>query len=257
MRMYTVLLSAADRDTLVDRLDADGFTHYSEPFKTAIPVILDSDPDDQDPRGYGLQLRLTEGAVSFYQDYLVGLTSLQTMNMPWKCYSEKFSALNIPEEHHIEAFLALQSPPLRRPRRFLPAFGTAQANGNKTGQATDTTRILVDQWSSLIRIVNMDTVGFNRFQIRSPGLYDCGIKLRYETTGVTFGLQLTLWRGGDVHLVGSELQTSDGFANPAEKNFPQGQLQTGDEIGLTVRSSAPSSFKITFGHFRLRKLGAP
>jgi len=255
MKTYTILLNSVDRDTLVSRLDAEEFFHYSEPFKTAIPVILDSDSDDHAPRGYCLQLEVSDDAYSFYQKYITNLDSLQVIRYPWQCYSGRFE-LHIPEEHSIECFLATRIPPLRRPGHFLPALGTAQASGLDPAQETDTTRTLVNQWTALIRCINMDTVGSSKFQTRSAGLYDCGIRLWYEPIeDVQFGLQLCLWRDGTPQLVGPELVTSDGIAVPNESNFPQGNLQVADQIGWLVRSRAPASFKITRGYFRLRRIG--
>jgi len=255
MKIYTILLSTSDRNTVVNQLQNRGFSHYAKLFVNAIPVILDSDSDDHSPRGYGLQLLLSNDLYEFLASYVSGLSSLQVINYPWQVYVDNLG-LNIPEEHSLDCFLATRTPPLRRPGHFLPAYATAEASGLEPAQDTTTSRALINQWTALIRCVNMDTVGSSKFQTRSAGLYDCGIKLRYEPVENTrFGLQLCLWRDGSPQLVGPELTTSDGIAEPDEANFPRGELQVADQIGLLVRSDSPASFKITRGYFRLRRIG--
>lgn len=249
-RTYTVILSTADCDTAVNRLDADGFTNYSIPFKNAMPVVLETDPDERDPRGYIVTMPLTQDEVTFYQPYLSGLSSLQVMNHPWQ--TDRLA--HIEELHSIDCFLAKHDPPLRRRWRKLPAIGTAMADGSKDAQATSTSRVLVNQWTELIRLVNMGTSGM-RFKTKSSGKYQAGIRISYiPHEDVTFGLQLVLYRDGDPQLVGPELQTSDGYAAPAVSNFPTGNLQKDDLVGLVVRSDVPSTFKIQNGRFRLKRI---
>jgi len=243
-RTYTVALNPEDRDTLVGRLDADEFFHYSLPFKNAQAVILDGDDDEHVPRGYVVRLSLTPDARDFYLGYMDGLSSMQTLDAPW----QTDGMTELEELYTVDAFLAGQSPPLRRPGHYLPAWGTARADGTVDAQSTTTTRVLLNQWTELIRLVNMGTQG-QRFKVKSAGEYELGMRILFSPEeNVTFGLQATLNNG----VVGDELRSDDGTAS----GTIAGHLNVDDLVGVAVRSSDDSTFKLLAGSMiRLKRVG--
>ncbi len=204
----------------------------------SIPLIQEDDPDDLDPPRYWCTVvRLNNDERAVLKAALSGIASLH--------YQEVDARKPKDDEDLIDAWAA--SYGYRRREHILEAYGTALATGSASAQDTTTTVSLLNQWTSLIKLINMDNQG-QRFKVITPGTYELAIRLNFTPVeGVTFTAQAAR----NVGVVGATVDGVDGLI----QGKTDGMLATDDLIGIAIKSSSPASFKLLGGSkIRLRRI---
>jgi len=224
------------------------------------PVIVNAAADELDasgtytgtPAAWGTTVRLKPDERRVLKSALSTIASLQ--------FQEIDSRLPIEEETQARSFLAKLG--YRHPGTPVSAYGTALANGRKPAQAVGTSYTLVNQWTDIIKMVNMTSQG-QRFKVLSAGDYTLEVALSYNTTTgevdedgnpiqIDPPVVWTFSATRNAGVVGTELVSSDGFA----KGSISGTLAVNDLVGIGVKAdSAGKDFKVTGGKIRLKRVG--
>ncbi len=205
----------------------------------SIPLIEDGDADDLDPpRYWGTVVQVKPDERQELKNAIVGVIA----SLKWE---EVDSRKPAEDEDLIDAFAAKYD--YRRPGHIIEAYGTALASGGAGAQSLDGTATLLDQWSSLMKLINMDNQG-QRFKIKTAGTYELGVRLLFEPVdGVTFSARAA--RNAEV--IGGTLTCSVGNM----QGTVEGVLSVDDLIGIGVWASAAADFKLLGGSkIRLKRI---
>jgi len=232
---YTVGVSNADLAAAEAAVSADS-GRFSGMF--SIPLIQDADPDDLDPPRYWASVvQLKDSEKSVLKKALAGIASLQYQEVNRRKPSEA--------EELIDAWAATYG--YRRPGHILEAYGTGKAAGTQDPQSLTTTPILLDQWTSLIKLVNMDQQG-QRFKVKTAGTYELEVLLNCEVTGEGDAFAKAAVNAG---VIGGELAVVTGRAS----GKITGDLAVDDLVGIGVYSSSTATIKLLAGSkIRLRRI---
>jgi len=244
-QQYVAAVSNADVDDLRTALAAVSGDWAAYLFREA--VIRDDDPDDLDPpRGWAVVTPRTwqQRELELFKQTVQAVNpgSLQYRQVPAKLFDE-----DLAEDQTLDAWFATNG--FRRRGVVMVSVGHASADGTEDAQDTTTSYILVNQWTTLDRMVQMSRSG-QRFELNLGGTYRLSVSLEFEAVqGTLFGFRAVRNAG----VVGDELVSGDGEA----VGSIEGTLSAGDLIGLAVRSSQAASFKLLAGsEIRLKRIAS-
>jgi hypothetical protein len=203
----------------------------------SIPLIQDADTDDRTPRYWASVVQLKDTEKRVLKKALAGIGSLVYQEVDRRKPSEA--------ETLLEGWAAKHG--LRRPERKIHAYGTALADGSSPAQALTSSPLLLNQWTSLIKLINMGQEG-QRFKVQTAGAYALEVLLICEVTGEGEAFATATVNAGVI---------GDGFpvAGKAQGQIT-GNLDVGDLVGVGVYSSSTAALKLLPGSkLRLRRIG--